>query len=442
VAAGATGLGLICPLAALGLLASVWSRTSGAAVMLTYSVAGSAAALVRWGGGPLSYLDPLHVLEPALTLDRLNEVGTRLIVALALWSVLTVGLLALAAWRLRPAYTRQFMESRPASSVARGRRVPVGDDGLRWKERYIGGLAVVPLLRRLPRWTAVASTAVVSTLVSLALLEGFLPPGVTLASLAAAGLRGDFRAIGQAVTDMESPALAFLGFGMVVVLIAGVAINVRAAGAVSGEREKGTWEMLLLAGLGPRAMLRSKLLGIVEASYPYLLAYAVPAMLVGALGGVLPPLAVAGCLLLTWPAMYLAAAVALERSARYPSAWRSTLDALPLTAIMVGMVAYGPVYFGALITIVLFAVSRGTGLGVLGTLILVVGFTLAAALAGWMMILVGNACLKSGRAGLTQGKEFGASRDAEGKRRRRRRPRRDDPDEEDRAVTSRQPREE
>jgi ABC-type transport system involved in multi-copper enzyme maturation permease subunit len=427
VAAGTVSLGLIGPLAALGLLASVWVRTGGAAVMLTYAVAGLAAVLVRWGGGPLRCLDPLYVLEPALTLRGLDEVSARLAAALALWSALTVGLLALAAWRLRPAYTRQFMESRPAATATvRGRRRPVGDDGLRWKERYVGGLAVVPLLRRLPRWSGVAVTAAVSTLVSLALLEPFLPSGVTLRTLAAAGLRGDIRAVGRAVGGMDSPALAFLGLGMGVVLIAGVAINVRAAGSVSGEREKGTWDMLLLAGLGPRAMLRSKLLGIVESSYPYLLAFAVPAILVGALGGVLPPLAVVGCLLLTWPAMYLAAAMALERSARYPSAWRSIVEALPLTAIMVGAVAYGPLYAAGLFVVVFFVINRGSKLGALGTVVLAGVFTLTAGVAGWLMIVVANSCLRSARAGLVQGGEFGAFDDRGekgGRRRHSRRPR-------------------
>jgi len=437
VAAGTVGLGVILPLAALGVLASVWCRTSAGAVLLTYVAAGTAVALVEWVGGPLRHLDPLYVLEPALTLRNLDQIGARLIGSLALWSALALLFLGLAAWRLRPAYTRQFFESRPsAMTAARGRRVPVGDDAVRWKERYRGGMGTLPLLRRLPRWLGPAGVAAATVFVSLAILAAYLPSGVTPRTLASAVLHGDFGAVGSGVAGLESPALAFLGLGMVVVLLTGVAVNVRAAGSVSGEREKGTWDMLLLAGLGPRAMLRSKLWGIIEATYPYLIAYAVPAALLGALGGVLPPLAVLGCLMLTWPAAYLAGAVALERSARYPSAWRSTLDALPLTAIMVGAVAYGPVYFVGVILVVVFAINRGTALGVLGTLLLVVVFTILATFAGWMMVLVGNACLKSGRAGLALQGEFGASRPERGVPRRGRKPRRVDPVEDDRPGTS------
>jgi hypothetical protein len=420
VAASVVSLAVIFPLAALGVLASVWSRTTGAAVLLTYATAGTAVAVVEWAGGPLRYLDPLYVLEPALTLRGLDQVGARLFGSLVLWSGLTVGLLALAAWRLRPAYTRQFMESRPtADTVVRGRRAPVGVDAVRWKERYLGGMNTLPILRRLPRWTGVAAVALASTLVSLLILASYLPAGVTPGSLAAAVVRGDFAAVTSAVSSLGSPDWAFLGLGMMVVLLCGVAVNVRAAGAVSGEREKGTWDMLLLAGLGPQAMLRSKLMGIIEATYPYLIAYAVPATLLGALGGVLSALSVLGCLLVAWPAMYLSAALALERSARYPSAWKSTIDSLPLTAILVGTIGYGPVVLTLMGAAVIGMVSGGAGLGGLGTVLIIVLFTITACFTGGMMILVGNACLKSGRYGLAHQGEFGAGLENQQRPRRR-----------------------
>jgi ABC-type transport system involved in multi-copper enzyme maturation permease subunit len=441
VAAGLVGLGIILPLAALGVLASVLCRTSAAAVMLTYVTAGAAIAVVEWLGGPLRYLDPLYVLEPTLTLHGLDQVGARLVGSLVLWSLLALGMLALAAWRLRPAYTRQFLESRPTTATAvRGRRKPVGDDAVRWKERYMGGLGTLPLLRRLPRWIGPAGVAAASVFVSLAILAAHLPPSVTPASLAVAVFHGDFAAVASAIDGMASPALSFAGLGLVVVLLAGLAVNVRAAGTVSGEREKGTWDMLLLAGLGPRAMLRSKLLGIIEATYPYLIAYAAPAALLGALGGALPTLAVLGCLAITWPSMYLSGAMALERSSRYPSAWKSMLDSLPLTAILVGMLGYGPVVFTMVIVLMIGVIGRGAGLGVLGTLAVTIVFAIGASITGAMMVLVGNACLRSGHQGLSQQGEFGASREREQRPHRRRRPRRAELVDEDEPVTSPRPR--
>ena len=56
-------------------------------------------------------------------------------------------------------------------------------------------------------------------------------------------------------------------------------------GAISSERERQTWEALLLTPLSAGQIIRGKLWGVMAASYWYLLAYAAPAVTLSVLGG-------------------------------------------------------------------------------------------------------------------------------------------------------------
>src|SRR5262245_66316966 len=67
-------------------------------------------------------------------------------------------------------------------------------------------------------------------------------------------------------------------------LLASLLVGIRCSGAVSGEREKQTWEALLLTPLTSRQLIRGKLWGIMGASLIYVLAYAVPALLLSLAG--------------------------------------------------------------------------------------------------------------------------------------------------------------
>ena len=69
------------------------------------------------------------LLEPALVSRDLASLRDRLFLSGLAWTALTAGCLALAAWRLRPAYVRQFMEGRDPTAARRASRHPaVGDD--------------------------------------------------------------------------------------------------------------------------------------------------------------------------------------------------------------------------------------------------------------------------------------------------------------------------
>src|SRR5439155_15787681 len=117
-----------------------------------------------------------------------------------------------------------------------------------------------------------------------------------------------------------------------VLLISSLIVGIRCSGAVTGERERQTWEALLLTPLAIRELIHGKLGGILGATYPYLLAYAVPAVTMALvldpeeLWWTLPGL------LATWTAMSFAGAVGIWCSARYASSWRSLVGTLAISS--------------------------------------------------------------------------------------------------------------
>jgi hypothetical protein len=429
--------GVLCSLAGISLLASVWMKTTSSAVLAAYAAAGLAVAAVRFLGGPLVCLDPLYLLEPALCSRDLESLRDRLFLSGLGWTAVTAGCLALSAWRLRPAYIRQFFEGRDPTSIRRTTTHPrVGDDPVRWKERYVGGVSPLPLPRFLPRWLGVALVALASVVVSGYTFSFYLPAEATPGYLFTAVRSADFEALWTVLERTATPGLGFLIQGLAVLLLAALMVNLRGAGGISGEREKGTWDALLLAGMAARDMVRGKLLGIVESTYPYLIAYAVPAVIFALLGGPVSLLAVLGTLALLWPAMYLSGAVALERSTRYPSPWKATTDSLIVTTLLVAGLVYTPLSFGLSFAVNLgmlggmMAPGSGAATWAATVVLLVVGACL-----GWLMLRVARDYVRMGADAIKQAKgELPAKKYlpslAVGKRPHRRRPHDDEEDEE------------
>jgi ABC-type transport system involved in multi-copper enzyme maturation permease subunit len=438
--------GVLGSLAGVSLLASVWSRTTSSAVLAAYAGAGLLFAAVRFVGGPLVCLDPLYLLEPALVSRDLASLRDRLFLSGLAWTALTAGCLALAAWRLRPAYVRQFMEGRDPTAARRAcRHPPVGDDPVRWKERYVGAVSPLPLPRFLPRWVGVVLVALASVVVSGYTLSLYLPAEATPGYLLTAVRSADFAALWAVVERTTSPGFGYLVQGLAVLLLAALMANLRGAGGISGEREKGTWDALLLAGVPARAMVRGKLLGIVESTYPYLIAYGVPAVLLALLGGPESLLAVLGTLALLWPAMYLSGAVALERSTRYPSPWKATTDSLIVTTLLVAGLVYTPVAFG-LQSAMYIGMAGGmlaAGSAAVSWVITVVLLGIGAFL-GWLMLRVARDYVRMGANAIKESKgelpdkRYLPSLKIDMKPRRRP-PRRRDDDDEARPTSRRRP---
>jgi hypothetical protein len=173
---------------------------------------------------------------------------------------------------------------------------------------------------------------VLTVVSSGAILVSNLPPTVSAADLWRRAASLDLMGVVQILSQIEPAGRGFFWQGVVVMLVASLVVGVRCSGAVSGERERQTWEALLLTPLETRELIRGKLWGIIGASYPYLLAYAVPAVLLSLLGDVGADVgAVAWTLIwlgVTWLATYYMGAAGLWCSTRSRSSWRSLLGTL------------------------------------------------------------------------------------------------------------------
>lgn len=113
--------------------------------------------------------------------------------------------------------------------------------------------------------------------------------------------------------------------GLVAMLAASFIVGVRCSGGITGERERQTWEAVLLTPLSAKQLVASKLWGVMSACYWYLLAYAAPAVLLSALGGWGALVWTAAWLAITVLAMYFLGAAGVWCSARSKTSWRSLL---------------------------------------------------------------------------------------------------------------------
>jgi ABC-type transport system involved in multi-copper enzyme maturation permease subunit len=363
-------------LAAASLLSSVWSRQTRDAVLGLY-VVGTGAFLLAWWLTPnlLRYFNPLYVLEPAWgrqDLPDLEEFGRRLLGSALGWGLIGITCFALAVWRLRPAYVRQIEGAGRQRKPRwwRVRRAPLTDNPITWKERHVEGLAPLAALRRVPSWVALVLIFGVTTASSLWILVSLAPTALKPVELLQLALRFD---LGGLVSRLSVPPGAadqsFIWQGIGAMLIGSLVVGIRCSGAVTGERERSTWEALLLTPLTTRQLVRGKLWGIIGSSYLYLLAYAVPALAVAGLCGL-------GCLFwtlvwlaVTWLAMYFVGAAGLWCSVRSRGSWRSLLGTLGIGYVG-GALVYllvSPVIFLIALMIVLFLVVldmyMGTGVG-------------------------------------------------------------------------------
>jgi ABC-type Na+ efflux pump permease subunit len=324
---------LVVPLLALGsvtLLASVWCRQTRDAVLGVYAIGGAAALALWLLGGPLENLDPLFVLRPAWgpigSVDW-AELGRRLALSMAGWGTLSGVCLALAIWRLRPAYIRELESAgtRKARWFAPARQ-PVDDQPVRWRERHVEGLAPVASLRRVPQGLALAG------LVGLTSASSALILFLTFAGKSWDDLLKAFQSpVPGAVPNLFPDAdMAFLIQGVAAMLLASLVVGIRCSGTVTGERERKTWESLLLTPVTAKELIRGKLWGVMGASYAYLAAYAVPALLLSVPGGPLAFLATLFCLGITVLAMYFIGAAGIWCSVKSKNSWRSLLSTLGL----------------------------------------------------------------------------------------------------------------
>lgn len=361
----------VAPVLALGsasLLASVWCRQTRDAVLSLY-IAGVGLFLLALGSRSLDawlspavppgespgfllsclrlvnavsdYFNPLFVLAPGWEATDLPAVGRRLAISILCWGSLAGGCLGLAIWRLRGGYLRQLENAGKKQPFEKKaiRRPPVDEEPIRWKERMVDGIAPLDGLKGIPASVGLVLVFLATFATALALLWLSMPAGVTLGQ--ALRTLGGFQLarFGSLVDgDLASPRFLTLGIGAM--LIASLVVGIRCSGTISGERERQTWEALLLTPLEVKQLVRAKLWGILGASLPFLLAYAIPALVLSVLGGFLSLVWILLWLAVTLLAMYYIGAAGMWCSVRSRSSWRSLLGTLGWGYVG-GFVLYG-----------------------------------------------------------------------------------------------------
>jgi ABC-type transport system involved in multi-copper enzyme maturation permease subunit len=323
---------------AASLLASVWSRQTRDAVLgllLVITVLLLVNLLLGdWWLRPFfRSLNPYWAIEPAWGSGDwagLQTMVGRIFLSAFAWGSVTAICLVLAAWRLRPAYLRQLQaegrKRKPRWWLAK--RSAITMDPIRWKERQVEGVAPLPVLRQIPSWFGIVVVLVLTLASSGAILWLNLPSGVGLDDLAAMIVHGDINELVVTLNKMTPCDEWFMLQGIVALFVATLVVGIRCSGAISGERERLTWEALLLTPLETRQLVRGKLRGIMGASYPYLRVYAVPAVLLSLLGGVQAFVWTSIALAVTLLAMYFIGAAGIWSSVRSKSSWRSLLSTL------------------------------------------------------------------------------------------------------------------
>lgn len=314
--AGVT-VGPLFGLGAASVLSSVWSRETRDAVLRVYVGLTVGCILIAFlhvlvesapapgGSGSwfwwtcercdeiVSCLSPIHVLRPSWSDHDHVTMLWRLLTGAMAWSAVGAACVTLAVWRLRPAYLRQLGGGkRRGKTRAAPRHADVDDDPIAWKEREVEGLALLPSLRAVPAWLNATFLAAFTFGIFVWLGHGAIP-------------------------------LAFL-----IPFIAVSLVGIRASGTVCRERDHQTWDLLLLTPLETAELLKSKLRGALQVMRPYLVAYAVAAVLVVVWGEFAQGVTALLYLAVGWGAMYYMGAVGIMWSVRSRSAWKSLLATL------------------------------------------------------------------------------------------------------------------
>jgi ABC-type transport system involved in multi-copper enzyme maturation permease subunit len=314
---GLASLGVLGALTGGSVLASVWSRTTRGAALAVYALA-VAGVLVAWGVGRATGYPVGRALVPAAHDTPLELWGPMLAWLLGGLAVGGFGL-AVAVWRLRPAFARQLVRVDRQRRWGWSWRPKMPDqDVIAWKERFVDGAAP----HALGRW--------LSPEVGLLLTVGLAGASFTT-----------FWQLGSASARYARVAEATTLHGLTALVIGTLLVGVRCSGAISGERERGTWDLLRTTPLTPRELVRGKFAGVTRATALYGLAYAGITCAFIAVQGDMRAYLLFVFELALGVFVPVLGAVGLWRSARSRRTWRSLLTTLGFgygTVALVGTV--------------------------------------------------------------------------------------------------------
>ncbi len=241
--------------------ASVVSRRGRDAQLTVYilMVLLMLSPLLSWLGLPQQAVDVLEWFNPYFSMNRLVWSGDalRALETAGCWAGLGFVGTAIAIWRLRP--TCLSVGVTRTKLVRRKKAPPVGERPMLWKELYIER---VTSLGRFGRWVGVLLTLAIGggslVLAGMMVSSVYFSPDAGLFSLA-------------------SDTLATLVGGFAGTLLGWLlqwGIGLRAAVSIASERERATWDALLMSPLKPAEISVAKLIGSL-----YALRYLAAAML-------------------------------------------------------------------------------------------------------------------------------------------------------------------
>jgi ABC-type transport system involved in multi-copper enzyme maturation permease subunit len=262
---------------AASILFGIWVRRAADAIVAAYLFLGLAYLIIR---GLTSSLPMMWWFDPTDNLsDLLNSGSWWVFLAhLAAWAVLGGICLRLGWGRLRKVCVEEH-DRRPSRRLW-AFRPAVGNNPIRWRECYVIGLTPLPILRIVPRRLAVvlvfAFSAAIAGLIAQNLAPGFVP---ALVNMDPAGAVANLRLRRDAIK--ESVPL----MGLVFVLAANLLIGVRCGTSVAEEKRRNTWDDLLLTAQSFREITTGKMWGVLQATVPYIIAYALPVFVLAWAGG-------------------------------------------------------------------------------------------------------------------------------------------------------------
>jgi hypothetical protein len=264
-------LGAIC------LLIGIWIRRTADAVIVAYVALGLGYMVIR---GLASRVPGASCLDPVASLDKLLSGGTRLafVSHLALWALLG-GAFLRVDWELLRKVCLEQREKRPSRRLW-AFRPAVGNDAIRWRECYVIGLAPIPILRMVPRWLGLVGVFTFS-----ATLAGLIAEDASPGFLATLWNRNIVGAFADLRRESDAIAESVWLMGLVFVLLSDMLLLVRCVTSVAEEKRRNTWDDLLLTAQSFREITNGKMWGILQATVPVIIAFALPVCLLAALGG-------------------------------------------------------------------------------------------------------------------------------------------------------------
>lgn len=359
-------------LSAATILMSVYCKQTRDAVMGLYVIFFVVGVIGYLVGGPFAYLDPIYVLDkawgPRNSLQLYGHDGAfeRLLIAGVIWGTIGAVCTVVAAARMMPVYLKGMESLRPEQSAwYNAGRESVPEEPVRWRETQVEGIAPFAGLRRVPQWLGIALIVLASTATSLLVLYLAKDPKAKVADVMRASLDMNVRKSSELLPGASE---GFFLQGLGAMFLASLVVGIRCSGSIAQEREKQTWEAVLLTPMTAKQIVRGKLYGVMGATTWYVLAYAAPALALSAFGG---PLSLFYTLLwlgVTVLAMYYIGAAGLWCSVRASDSWRSLLYTMALGYLGGGVLylvltpAFAVVMGILLIVLLVFDLLLNTGL--------------------------------------------------------------------------------